>query len=52
LFTAFFAIREVYTHLKIELEQQNMHLLAQSISGSKYKQIDFFKKHPEKSILL
>lgn len=52
LFTAFFAIREVYTHLKIELEQQNMHLLAQSISGSKYKQIDFYKKHPEKSILL
>jgi ATP-dependent DNA helicase DinG len=52
LFTAFFAIREVYTHLKIELEQKNMHLLAQSISGSKYKQIDFFKKHPKRSILL
>lgn len=52
LFTAFFAIREVYTHLKIELERQNMNLLAQSISGSKYKQIDFFKKHPENSILL
>ncbi len=52
LFTAFFAIREVFTHLKISLEKQDIYLLAQSISGSKHKQIDFFKKRPEKSILL
>lgn len=52
LFTAFAAIREVYTTLKIELEREKMNLLAQWVSGSKYKQIDFFKKHPENSILL
>ena len=52
LFTAFFMIREVFAKLKIQLEQDNIHLLAQSISGSKYKQIDTFKKHPENSILL
>ncbi len=52
LFTAFFMIREVFSKLKTSLEQQNIHLLAQSISGSKHKQIDFFKKHPETSILL
>lgn len=52
LFTAFFSIREVFTRLKISLEKENIYLLAQSISWSKYKQIDFFKKRPESSILL
>ncbi len=52
LFTAFFAIREVYTQLKIQLEKENMYLLAQWVSGSKHKQIDFFKKHPDRSVLL
>lgn len=52
LFTAFIAIREVYTQLKIQLEKEKINLLAQGVSGSKYKQIDFFKKHPENSILL
>jgi Rad3-related DNA helicase len=52
LCTAFFVIRQIYTQYKIVLERENINLLAQSISGSKYKQIDFFKKHPENSILL
>ncbi|NDK10068.1 DEAD/DEAH box helicase [Candidatus Gracilibacteria bacterium] len=52
LCTAFFVIREIYTKYKIILERENINLLAQSISGSKYKQIDFFKKNPENSILL
>jgi len=52
LFTAFFSIREVYSSLKIELERENINLLAQWISGSKYKQIEFFKSHPNSSILL
>ena len=52
LFTAFFAIREVFTRLKISLEKEGIYLLAQSISGSKHKQIDFFKKQAQKSILL
>jgi len=52
LFTAFFVIREVFSRLKISLEQQDIHILAQSISGSKHKQIDFFKKRPNNSILL
>lgn len=52
LFTAFAIIREVFSELKITLEQEKIFLLAQSISGSKHKQIDFFKKNSENSILL
>ncbi len=52
LFTAFSVIREVFSTLKIRLQQDDIHLLAQSISGSKNKQIDFFKAHSENSILL
>lgn len=52
LFTAFSVIREVFSSLKIRLQQQDIHLLAQSISGSKNKQIDFFKANSQKSILL
>lgn len=52
LFTAFSVIREVYSRLKISLQQKEISLLAQSISGSKHKQIDHFKKHADNSILL
>ncbi len=52
LFTAFTFIREVYSQLKIELERSGTHLLAQWVSGSKHKQIDFFKKNSHHSILL
>jgi Rad3-related DNA helicase len=52
LFTAFFSIREVYSSLKIELERDKIHLLAQWISGSKHKQIEFFKANPSNSIML
>lgn len=52
LFTAFAAIREIYSQLKIDLQHKNTHLLAQSISWSKHKQIDFFKKNSQNSILL
>lgn len=52
LFTAFFMIREVFSRLKIPLEQKNIYLYAQSVGGSKMKQIESFKKHPETSILL
>lgn len=52
LFTAFFSIKEVYSALKIELERQKIHLLAQWISGSKHKQIEFFKSNPSNSIML
>jgi len=52
LFTAFFAIKEVYSRLKIQLEKEKIYLLAQWISGSKHKQIEFFKANPHNSILL
>lgn len=52
LFTAFANIKEVFTMHKSSLGQQWVSLLAQSISGSKHKQIDFFKKHSDSSILL
>ena len=52
LFTAFFSIKEVYSSLKIELERKKIHLLAQWISGSKHKQIEFFKSNPNNSIML
>lgn len=52
LFTAFFSIKEVYSNLKIELEKEKIHLLAQWISGSKHKQIEFFKANPSNSIML
>ena len=52
LFTAFVVIREVFSQLKNKLQQKEIYLLAQSISGSKYKQIDFFRKNPNSSILL
>lgn len=52
LFTAFFSIKEVYSSLKIELEREKIHLLAQWISGSKHKQIEFFKANPWNSIML
>lgn len=52
LFTAFFSIREVYSSLKIELQHDKINLLAQWISGSKHKQIEFFKSNPNNSILL
>lgn len=52
LFTAFFSIKEVYSNLKIELEREKIHLLAQWISGSKHKQIEFFKANPANSIML
>ena len=45
-------IREVYTNLKLSLEEKNIELLAQSLWGSKLKQIEAFKKNPEKSILI
>ena len=52
LFTAFFMIREVFSKLKIPLETQGIQIYAQSLWGSKLKQIEAFKKHPESSILL
>jgi len=52
LFTAFFSIKEVYSQLKIELEKEKINLLAQWISGSKHKQIEFFKANPSNSIML
>lgn len=52
LLTAFSVIREIFSNLKIQLQKEDIHLLAQSISGSKNKQIDFFKAHSENSILL
>lgn len=52
LFTAFAAIRDIFSNLKIKMQKKNIHLLAQSISWSKGKQIDFFKTHAENSILL
>lgn len=52
LFTAFFSIREVYSSLKMELEQEKIYLLAQWISWSKHKQIEFFKANPDNSIML
>ena len=52
LFTAFAIIRSVFTALKIELQKEWIYLLAQSISGSKHKQIESFKKNSHNSILL
>ncbi len=52
LFTAFSVIREVFSHLKLDLQHQGISLLAQSLSGSKHKQIEYFKKHADTSILM
>ena len=52
LFTAFSVIRDIFTKLKILLQKEDIHLLAQSISWSKNKQIDYFKEHCNNSILL
>jgi Rad3-related DNA helicase len=52
LFTAFAMIRSVFSALKIDLQREWISLLAQSISGSKHKQIESFKKHSHNSILL
>lgn len=52
LFTAFSLIREIYSKLKLDLQKDGVSLLAQSISGSKHKQIEHFKKHAASSILM
>ena len=52
LLTAFSVIREIFTELKVPMQKQHIHILAQSISGSKNKQIEHFKDHAENSILL
>lgn len=52
LFTSFAMIRDCFGQMKLDLEAQGIHLLAQSISGSKHKQIQSFKEHASSSILL
>ena len=52
LFTSFQSIRDTYTGVSQILKQQWITLLAQWVSGSKQKQIDYFKKHSQSSILL
>ncbi len=52
LFTAFSAIQDIYSQLKRKMQDEDIHLLAQSISGSKHKQIQIFRKSSHNSILL
>ncbi len=52
LCTAFASIQAIFTNLKHTLATHSIHLLAQSVSGSKQKQMDFFMHHPENSILV
>lgn len=52
LFTSYMNIKETYIALKSNLQQNDITLLAQSISGGKHKQIESFKAHAESSILL
>jgi predicted DnaQ family exonuclease/DinG family helicase len=52
LFTSFQSIRDTYTGLSQSLKTQWISLLAQWVSGSKQKQIAYFKKHSKNSILL
>ena len=52
LFTSFFMIQEAYLALNNTLKKEDIHLLAQSISWGKQKQIDFFKKNAKNSILM
>ncbi len=52
LFTAFINIRECFTKLNTSLKEKQINLLAQGVWWSKYKQLNFFKKNPDSSILL
>jgi len=52
LFTSYMNIKETYLSLKAQLQKKDITLLAQSISWWKHKQIEYFKKHSESSILL
>jgi len=52
LVTAFSMIQQCFVSLNKDLKSQGIHLLAQSVSGGKQKQIDFFKKHSDTSVLM
>ncbi|MDD3646401.1 MAG: helicase C-terminal domain-containing protein [Candidatus Gracilibacteria bacterium] len=52
LFTAFFAIKEVYSKLNIPLKKEGITLYAQGIGGGKHKLLDFYKSNHANSVLL
>jgi len=52
LTTAFTTIKNLYTHLNLELKKENIHLLAQNIWANKWKIIHFFKKSPHNSVII
>jgi len=52
LVTAFSMIQQCFIKLNKTLKSQWIHLLAQSVSWWKQKQIDFFKQHADSSVLI
>lgn len=52
LVTAFAMIQQCFVSLNTTLKKEGIHLLAQSVSGGKQKQIEFFKSHADTSILI
>lgn len=45
-------IQQCFVSLNTTLKKEGIHLLAQSVSGGKQKQIEFFKSHADTSILI
>ena len=52
LFTSFFMIQECYVALNNHLKNKGIHLLAQSVSWGKQKQLTFFQENAKNSILV
>jgi len=52
LFTSYASIRDIYVSIEKTLTDENIHLLAQSISWWKHKLIEYFKKNADSSVLL
>lgn len=52
LATSYAAIKELYLELNLLLKKKNITLLAQWVSGSKFKVANYFTHHSEHSILL
>lgn len=52
LYTSFANISETYSELKRDMLEHDIHLFAQSIGGSKHKQIEEFKKNSSHGVLL
>jgi len=52
LFTSFSMIKEVYSSIWLAFKKEKLNIFVQWISWSKHKILSFFKKNPQKSIIL